>query len=115
MQSRTTLWALPTFDDADELLHVVVCFPVVNHRSNGEDQLGLNLREPVENTLQASTAAERSFKTRQVVQKISVSQCCLPQPTLKQTARTEQLQEDSRESKGRVTGGGHLHRQSFEL
>lgn len=93
MQSRTTLWALPTFDDADELLHVVVCFPVVNHRSNGEDQLGLNLREPVENTLQASTAAERSFKTRQVVQKISVSQCCLPQPTLKQTARRQQRKQ----------------------
>lgn len=91
------MWAPPTFDDADELLHVVVCFPVVNHRRNREDQLGLNLREPVENTLQPSTAAERRFKTREVVQKTSISEFCLPQLTLKQTTLTEQLQEKAKE------------------
>lgn len=45
------MWA-PTFDNTGELLHVVVCFSVVNHRSDGEDQLGLDLREPVKHTLQ---------------------------------------------------------------
>lgn len=85
--------APPTFDDADELLHVVVCLPVVNHRSNREDQLGLDLREPVENTLQQRPTAERRLKTRD----------------------TEQLEEDSRRSERRMAGSGHLHRWSFEL
>lgn len=62
----------PTFDDANELLHVVVCFPIVHHRSNREDQLGLDLREPVENTLQVSTAAERRLKTGTGAQKIRI-------------------------------------------
>lgn len=43
---------VPTFDNTGELFHVVVCFSVVNHCSNREDQLGLDLREPVKNTLQ---------------------------------------------------------------
>lgn len=45
------MWA-PTFDNTGELLHVVVRFSVVNHCSDGEDQLGLDLREPVKHTLQ---------------------------------------------------------------
>lgn len=51
-----------TFDDTDKLLHVVVCFAVVNYSSNGEDQLGLDLREPVQDALQSSTASEIAKK-----------------------------------------------------
>lgn len=55
--------APPTSDDADELLHVVVCLPVVHHRGNGEDQLGLDLREPVEDALQTKTnSGERRLR-----------------------------------------------------
>lgn len=42
---------VPTFDNTGELFHVVVCFAVVNHSSNREDQLGLDLRKPVKDTL----------------------------------------------------------------
>lgn len=42
---------VPTFDNTDELFHVVMCFAVVNNSGNREDQLGLNLRKPVKNTL----------------------------------------------------------------
>lgn len=40
-----------TFDNTGQLLHVVVCFSVVNHSGNREDQLGLDLRKPVKDTL----------------------------------------------------------------
>lgn len=48
---RHNMW-VPTFDNTEELFHVVVCFAVVNHCGNREDQLGLDLREPVKHTLQ---------------------------------------------------------------
>lgn len=41
----------PTFDNTVELFHVVVCFAVVHHCSDGEDQLGLYLRESIKHTL----------------------------------------------------------------
>lgn len=41
-----------TFDNTVELFHVVVCFAIVHHCSNREDQLRLYLREPIEHTLQ---------------------------------------------------------------
>lgn len=47
---RHIMWVL-TFDNAGELFHVVVCFAVVNHSGNREDQLGLDLRKPVKDTL----------------------------------------------------------------
>lgn len=43
---------VPTFDDTEEFFHVVMCFAIVNHCSNREDQLWLYLRKPVKNTLQ---------------------------------------------------------------
>lgn len=43
---------VPTFDNTDEFFHVVMCFAIVNHCGNREDQLWLYLREPVKNTLQ---------------------------------------------------------------
>lgn len=41
----------PTFDNTVELFHVVVCFAIVHHCSDGEDQLRLYLRESIEHTL----------------------------------------------------------------
>ncbi len=47
---RHSMW-VPTFDNTDQLFHVVMCFAVVNHSGNREDQLGLNLGKPVKDTL----------------------------------------------------------------
>lgn len=41
----------PTFDNTVELFHVVVCFAIVHHCSDGEDQFRLYLRESIEHTL----------------------------------------------------------------
>lgn len=43
---------VPTFHNAEELLHVVVRLAVVNHCSNRENQFGLYLGESVKDTLQ---------------------------------------------------------------
>lgn len=51
-----------TFDDAGELLHVVVSFPVVNHSGDREQQLGLDLREPVQNALTTPQRGRYGFK-----------------------------------------------------
>lgn len=71
MKMQSQEWARLTFDNADKLLHVVVCFPVVNHRSDREDQLGLNLGEPVQNALQPSATSERRLKTTKIAQKVN--------------------------------------------
>lgn len=53
-----------TFDDTGQLLHVVMCFPVVNHSGDREDQFGLDLRKSVEDTLR-----ERKEREGGVLQK----------------------------------------------
>lgn len=62
-----SMW-VPTFDNTGELFHVVVCFSVVNHCSNREDQLGLDLREPVKNTLQ-QIKREREMRLKTIKKK----------------------------------------------
>ena len=52
---------MPTFDNTDELFHVVVRFAVVNHGGDREDQLGLDLRESVKNPL-GSKKREREIQ-----------------------------------------------------
>lgn len=58
---RNNMW-VQTFDNNEELFHVVMCFAVVNHGSNREDELGLDLRESVQHTL---TKIERMIRLRQ--------------------------------------------------
>lgn len=54
---RHIMW-LPTFDNTGQLFHVVMCFAVVNHSGNREDQLGLDLRKPVKDTLRPKKKGE---------------------------------------------------------
>lgn len=50
-QQTATNCCILTFDNTVELFHVVMCFAVVHHCSDGEDQLRLYLRESIEHTL----------------------------------------------------------------
>lgn len=59
---------MPTFDNTLKLLHVVVCFAVVHHCSDGEDQLRLYLREPVEHTLSHRTEKKWWNKMKKMVE-----------------------------------------------
>lgn len=49
-QTASNYWT-PTFDNTVELFHVVMCFAIVHHSSDREDQLRLDLRESIKHTL----------------------------------------------------------------
>ena len=61
------MW-VPTFDNAGQFFHVVMCFAVVNHRRDREDQFGLDLRKPVEDALrERETERERVKKKKELI------------------------------------------------
>lgn len=73
--ARKQMW-VPTFDHSGQLLHVVVCFAVVNHRGHREDQFGLDLRKPVEDALRDGGRENNKIKVQseKTIKKIGIGE-----------------------------------------